>query len=42
MNEDETASKYFLRIEEIVNATKGLGEKFDETSLVQEIFKIFL
>jgi hypothetical protein len=29
MNEDEIVSKYFLRFEEIVNAMKGLGEKFD-------------
>jgi hypothetical protein len=26
MNEDETISKYFLRVEELVNAMKGLGE----------------
>jgi len=37
MNEDETPNKYFLRIEEIVNATKGLGEKFDEVFIVQKI-----
>ena len=36
MNEDETVSKYFLRIEEVVNARKGLGEKFDEAFLVQK------
>jgi uncharacterized lipoprotein YehR (DUF1307 family) len=29
MNEDETVSKYFLRVEELVNAMKGLGEKFE-------------
>ena len=30
MNEDEIASKYFLRIEELVNAMEGLGENFDD------------
>ena len=34
MNEYETISKYFLRIEETVNSMKGLGEKFDEEFLV--------
>ena len=34
MNEDETVSKYFLRIEETVNAMKGLGENIGEASLV--------
>ena len=33
MNEDKTVSKYFLRIEETVNAMKGLGEKIDKASL---------
>jgi hypothetical protein len=28
MNEDETVSKYFLRLEELVNSMKGFGEKF--------------
>ena len=39
MNEDETVSKYFLRIEETVNAMKGLGEKFDKSFLVQKILR---
>ena len=34
MNEDGIVSKYILRIEETVNAMKGLGEKFDEAFLV--------
>jgi hypothetical protein len=37
MNEDETDGKYFLRFEELVNAMKGLGEKFEESLLVQKI-----
>ena len=39
MNEDEIVNKYFLRIEEIVNSMKGLGEKFDEAILVQKILR---
>jgi hypothetical protein len=39
MNEDETISKYFLRVEELVNAMKGLGENFDDSLLVQKILR---
>jgi hypothetical protein len=42
MNEDETVSKYFLRVEELVNAMKGLGEKFEESNLVQKILRSLL
>jgi hypothetical protein len=42
MNEDETDSKYFLRVEELLNALKGLGEKFEESLLVQKILRSFL
>jgi hypothetical protein len=34
MNEDEIVSKYFLRVEEIVNAMKGFGENIEDTFLV--------
>jgi hypothetical protein len=37
MNEYETVSMYFLRVEELVNAMKGLGEKLEESFLVQKI-----
>jgi hypothetical protein len=39
---DETVSKYFLRVEELVNAMKGLGEKFEESFLVQNILRSLL
>ena len=39
MNEDETISKYFLRVEELMNAMKGLGENIKETPLVQNILR---
>jgi hypothetical protein len=42
MNEDETVSKYFLRVEELMNAMKGLGEKFELSLLVQKILRSLL
>ena len=42
MNEDETISKYFLRVEELMNAMKGLGEKIGEAPLVQKILRSLL
>jgi hypothetical protein len=41
MNEDEKVSKYFSRVE-LVNSMKGLGEKFEESFLVQEILRSLL
>jgi hypothetical protein len=37
MDENETISNYFLRIEELVNTMKGLGENINESFLVQKI-----
>jgi hypothetical protein len=42
MKEDETIWKYFLRIEELVNAMKALGEKIEEPSLVQKTLRSML
>jgi hypothetical protein len=39
MNEDESVEKYFLRVEELVNVMKGLGEKMEEVSLVHKILR---
>jgi hypothetical protein len=39
MNEDETIRKYFLRVEELVNAMKGIGEEFEDSLLVQKILR---
>jgi uncharacterized lipoprotein YehR (DUF1307 family) len=36
MNEDEIVNKFFLRVEELVNAMKGLGEKIEDIFLVQK------
>jgi hypothetical protein len=37
MNEDEIVSNYFERVEDLVNAMKGLGEKIEEFFLVEKI-----
>jgi hypothetical protein len=42
MNEDETISKYFLRVEELVNAMTSLGEKIEEPFLFQKILRSLL
>src|SRR3984957_19829913 len=39
MKEDETVGKCFLRVEEMVNAMKSLGETIEEPSLVQKILR---
>jgi hypothetical protein len=39
MNEYETIGKYFMRVEELVNAMKALGEKIGEPSLVQKFLR---
>jgi hypothetical protein len=39
MKEYETIGKYFMRVEEMVNAMKTLGEKIEEHSLVQKILR---
>jgi hypothetical protein len=39
IDEDETISKYFLRIEELVNTMKCLGETIVDSFLVQKILR---
>ena len=39
MYEDETVNKFFLRVEELVNAMKGLGENIEDVLLVQKILR---
>jgi hypothetical protein len=39
MNEDETINKFFLRVEDLVNAMKGLGEKIEDIFLVHKILR---
>ncbi len=41
MNEDESIRKFFLRVDELGNAMRTLGEKIsdDDTFLVQKILR---
>jgi hypothetical protein len=39
MNEDENISKFFLKVDEMVNAMRGLGETIDDSHLVQKILR---
>jgi hypothetical protein len=39
MKEDEDIATYFLRVDEIVNAIKGLGEEVEESMIVQKILR---
>ena len=42
MNEDENISTYFLRIDEIVHARKGLGEQIEEHDIVPKVIRSVL
>jgi hypothetical protein len=37
MKEDEDISAHFLRVDEIVNSIKGLGEEVKEPVIVQKV-----
>ena len=39
MKEDEEIAAYFLRVNEIVNTMRGLGEKIENSVIVQKIFR---
>jgi hypothetical protein len=39
MKEDENIAAYFLRVDETVNAIKGLGEEVDESIIVQKVLR---
>jgi hypothetical protein len=39
MKEDENIAAYFLRVDEIVNAIRGLGEEVDESIIVQKVLR---
>jgi hypothetical protein len=39
MKEDEDIATYFLRVDEIVNAIKGLGEEMKEPIIVQKVLR---
>ena len=37
MNENEDIATYFLRVDEVVNSIRGLGEELDESLVVQKV-----
>lgn len=37
MNEEESIATYLLRVDEVVNSIKGLGEEIEETIIVQKV-----
>ena len=39
MKEEEDIATYFIRVDEIVNTMRGLGEQVENTSLVQKILR---
>ena len=42
MKEDEDIATYFLRVDEIVNTMRGLGEKVEKPTLVKKILRYLL
>ena len=39
MHDDQDISKYFLRVNEVVNTIRGLDEKLDEDIVVQKVLR---
>jgi hypothetical protein len=39
MSEDENITSFFLRVDEVVNTMKGLGENIDEVVVVQKVLR---
>jgi hypothetical protein len=42
MNENEDIATYLLRVDEVVNAIRGLGEELDESLVVQKVLRSLL
>jgi uncharacterized lipoprotein YehR (DUF1307 family) len=42
MNEKEEIATYLLRVDEVVNAIRGLGEELDESLVVQKVLRSLL
>jgi hypothetical protein len=42
MKEDENIATYFLRVDEIVNSIRGLGETVEESLIVQKVLRTLL
>ena len=39
MNEKEDFATYLLRVDEVVNAIRGLGEELNESLVVQKVLR---
>ena len=39
MDDEEDIASYFLRVAEVVNSLKGLGENIEESTIVQKILR---
>ena len=39
MNEDEEITTYILRVDQLVNTIRGLGEEFEEAIVVQKVLR---
>jgi hypothetical protein len=42
MNEKEDIATYILRVDEVVNAIRGLGEELDESLVIQKVLRSLL
>ena len=42
MDEKEDIATYFLRVDEVVNAIRGLGEELNESLVVQKVLRSLL
>lgn len=37
MHEDESTSNFYLRVDEVVNTMKGIGDEFEDSIIVEKI-----
>ena len=40
MDDEEDIASYFLRVVEVVNSLKGIGENIEESTTVQKILRL--
>ena len=39
MDDEDDIASYFLRVAEVVNSLKGLGEKIEESTVFQKVLR---
>ena len=42
MDEKEDIATYFIRVDEVVNAIRGLGEDINESLVVQKVLRSYM